>query len=62
MGERPCLRTSCDEKMQKEFGRCFDLNDAYEADELAAHEKILSEHRKVDNAMPSKERREKSQC
>ncbi len=48
--------------MQKEFGRCFDLNDAYEADELAAHENILSEHRKVDNAMPSKERREKSQC
>ena len=45
--------------MQKEFGRYFDLNDAYEADELAAHEKIFGEHRKVDNATPSNERREK---
>ena len=45
--------------MQKEFGGYFDLNDACEADELAARENILGEHRKVDNAIPSKERREK---
>ena len=37
----------------KEFGIYFTLEDAYEADELAAHEKILGERRLIDNAIPA---------
>ena len=55
----PAFRTSCNEESQKQLGNYFTLEDAYEADELAAHEKILGEQRKVDNAMPSKERQTK---
>ena len=59
MGKDPAFRTSCNEELQTQLGIYFTLEDAYEADELAAHEKILGEQRKVDNAMPSKERQTK---
>ena len=55
----PDFHRSCNEESQKEFGKYFILKDAYEADELAAHEEIFGERRLIDNALPAKERREK---
>ena len=55
----PASVVSFNEEMQKEFGRDSVINDAYEADEIAAHEKILEERRLVDNAKPASERRDK---
>ena len=37
----PAFVVSFNEEMQKEFGRDSDINDAYEADELAEREKII---------------------
>ena len=58
MGKRPCLSHLLQRGVAKATRKIFTL-DAYEADELAAHEKILGERRKVDNAMPSQERQTK---
>ena len=52
-------RRSCNEESQKQFGKDFTREDAYDADEMAAHEKELGAIRKVDNAKPASERKGK---
>ncbi len=53
------FRASCNEESQKEFGKYFTREMAYDADEIAAHEKELGAVRKVENAQPSSERKDK---
>ena len=53
------FKQSCNEESQKEFGMDFTREMAYDADEIARHEKELEAIGAVENAQPSHERMQK---
>ena len=53
------FKQSCNEEPQNDFGIDFTREMAYDADEIARHEKELGAIRAVENSQPSHERMQK---